>query len=26
VLDSAFDPTRFMIEALGMTEEDVLGE
>ncbi len=26
VLDSAFDPTRLMIEALGMTEEDVLGE
>ncbi len=26
VLDSAFDPTRFLIEALGMTEEDVLGE
>ncbi len=26
VLDSAFDPTRFMIEALGMSEEDVLGE
>ncbi len=26
VLDSAFDPTRFMIKALGMTEEDVLGE
>ena len=26
VLDSAFDPTRFLIKALGMTEEDVLGE
>ncbi len=26
VLDSAFDPTRFLIQALGMTEEDVLGE
>ncbi|MCP4363545.1 MAG: phosphate/phosphite/phosphonate ABC transporter substrate-binding protein [Chloroflexi bacterium] len=26
VLDSAFDPTRFLINALGMTEEDVLGE
>ena len=26
VLYSSFDPTRFLIEALGMTEEDVLGE
>ena len=26
VLDSAFDPTRFLMTALGMTEEDVLGE
>jgi ABC-type phosphate/phosphonate transport system substrate-binding protein len=26
VHDSAFDPTRFLIDALGMTEEDVLGE
>jgi phosphonate transport system substrate-binding protein len=26
VLDSAFDPTRFLMNALGMTEEDVLGE
>ena len=26
VLDSAFDPTRFLMENLGMTEEDVLGE
>ncbi len=26
VLDSAFDPTRFLIEALGMTDEDILGE
>jgi len=26
VLDSSFDPTRFLIEALGMTEEDILGE
>jgi hypothetical protein len=25
-LDSNFDPTRFIIEALGMTEEDILGE
>ena len=24
--DAMFDPTRFIIEALGMTEEDVLGE
>lgn len=26
VFDSAFDPTRFLIQALGMTEEDVLGQ
>lgn len=26
ILDSAFDPIRFTIEALGMTEEDILGE
>jgi phosphonate transport system substrate-binding protein len=26
VHDSAFDPTRFLIDALGMSEEDVLGE
>jgi phosphonate transport system substrate-binding protein len=26
VLDSAFDPTRFLINALGMTDEDILGE
>ncbi|MCP4425633.1 MAG: phosphate/phosphite/phosphonate ABC transporter substrate-binding protein [Chloroflexi bacterium] len=26
VLDSAFDPTRFLISALGMSEEDILGE
>ena len=26
VLDSAFDPTRFLIDALGMSEEDILGE
>jgi phosphonate transport system substrate-binding protein len=26
VLDSAFDPTRSLIENLGMTEEDVLGQ
>ena len=26
VLDSSFDPTRFLIAALGMTEEDILGE
>jgi phosphonate transport system substrate-binding protein len=25
-LDSMFDPTRFIVAALGMTEEDVLGE
>ena len=26
VSDSAFDPTRFLISALGMSEEDILGE
>ena len=26
VSDSVFDPTRFLISALGMTEEDILGE
>ncbi|MCP4422108.1 MAG: phosphate/phosphite/phosphonate ABC transporter substrate-binding protein [Chloroflexi bacterium] len=26
VLDSSFDPTRFLIQALGMSEEDILGE
>ena len=26
VTDSAFDPTRFLVTALGMTEEDILGE
>jgi phosphonate transport system substrate-binding protein len=25
-LDSMFDPTRFLVKALGMTEEDILGE